>query len=1035
MPSKNEIVDIIETVCDRLSERTATLFLGAGINAGLKNSRGDEFPLGDGLSKWVCRDLLEADDLDIDLPQAAEIARQKLGSPALNQYLFDKFSEFSPGIAHTAVVQLPWDVIYTTNYDMLVETAASLPAVEAAGKIQAIFSTDRDLTSFTEDDILYYKLHGSVDVANTDRGRLILTKEDYRYYELHRKPLFKRLESDLQRHTFIFVGYSMNDPNFGHVIEDSRNALGALAFPRSIAIRPGFHKVQKSYWLDKYNIELADMDGGEFLTMLRDTWFAQNRQVIPFEERKAKAFVQADQETRFERVADSYYLLRPADCTGASDAKRFFLGGDPSWADIRDHIAPNRDAYDPLLDALFPELADPTQPLGMYLVTGPAGTGKTTLVKQIAYDIAKDFQLKVLVHIPGTPLEGRALASLVNTENPERIVIIIRDAADYIQRIEYYLEELRQKHIPATVIMEERKNQWEVASANMRMRLAPVVEFELGSLSSREINVILDALTEHDALGKLAGTDRDYQERHFTALADKDLLVALRELTTQSRFDQIVKDEYESIPSDVAKEAYLYVAMVGQLDLALRYETLQHLLGIPWSDLRPLVFTPTLRILISGEETGWSRHNAGFRLRTRHSIIASVIYALAAPDDETKFKVLNQLLTQLDPGYSEDRRLLDTVVRRKELVNTFASVEKRRAVYDRLSSILPNSAFVLQHRSIVEREIGDADLAIRYARAAVQLDERNPTLINTLGSALEFGARQAHDPLKRKAMLAEASKLFDEGVKRDPSDPYAYIGKVQVLRSKIEEEADPQVKALMEVHAMSFLEEAFEATNESPMISGELAKQRRRIGDLKNATEVLETALKNDPTASRLRDLQVRFLIEQKQPEKALACAFEGAKHDPISWRLQRHIARLSRVLGKPVDAVRGHYEAALRHQKGSISLMVEFASYLYMQGLRKDAERIFAEAKDLRVSAHERSMVRQVWVDDQGTDRIFEGSVHSIQGAAGWILVVPDNFMVFYWRTNQRLQDLKAGDKVKMKIGFNAYGPILHRLITILDK
>jgi hypothetical protein len=37
-------------ICAQLSERTAVLFLGAGINYGIKNKKGENFPLGNDLS-------------------------------------------------------------------------------------------------------------------------------------------------------------------------------------------------------------------------------------------------------------------------------------------------------------------------------------------------------------------------------------------------------------------------------------------------------------------------------------------------------------------------------------------------------------------------------------------------------------------------------------------------------------------------------------------------------------------------------------------------------------------------------------------------------------------------------------------------------------------------------------------------------------------------------------------------------------------------------------------------------------------------
>jgi hypothetical protein len=55
----------------------------------------------------------------------------------------------------------------------------------------------------------------------------------------------------------------------------------------------------------------------------------------------------------------------------------------------------------------------------------------------------------------------------------------------------------------------------------------------------------------------------------------------------------------------------------------------------------------------------------------------------------------------------------------------FASAERRRAIYERLAVILPDDAFVAQHRSILERELGNAELAVKFGREAVKRSPLN----------------------------------------------------------------------------------------------------------------------------------------------------------------------------------------------------------------------------------------------------------------------------------------------------------------------
>jgi Flp pilus assembly protein TadD len=1015
-------LDAVRRICDRLSERTATLFLGAGINAGVTSDTGEAFPLGQDLSDWISRDLLGSPGLHIPLDESAEIARYKLGATELNRYIFDTCSRFKPGTAHLALLQLPWDVIFTTNYDLLVEQASTSNQIRPAGSIRQVLSVQTDLTQFSESDILYYKLHGSVDFANTEGGRLIITKEDYRHYLSNRKPLFKRLERDLIGHSLVFIGYSFRDDNFRGLLEDCREELGARAFPLSFAVRPDFSGVEETFWREKYNIQLLDTTSDEFLELIKESWISQSYSVIPFEDRKASSYLQVDRATKFPKIAESFYQIIPAACTGESQPELFFRGAEPTWSDIRAEVAPYRDAYWALYDAIFPELNDPTLPPSVFLVTGAAGNGKTTLIYSLAYSLANEFDLPVFLHISSTPFDSKLIAPIVDDKNLKRIVIFVRHAGEMIRSLERFVVDAKQKRLPVTLILEERKNQWANTHSLTRSKLLPA-EFDLGALSPKEIDDILTALAKFNLLGKLTGSSRDYQVQHFTALAHKELLVALRELTTEGTFDNIIKDEFEKVPSEKAQRAYVYVSALGQLDLALRYETLVHLLDLRYDQLQREVFVPTEGVLISGEESGSSRHNAGFRLRARHPIIASIIFAAVAPDDDSKFSVVNDLLTHLDPGFPEDRRLLQEIVRRRELVNTFASDEKRRAIYERLAVILPENPYVFQHRSILEKELENAELAVKFARRAVKMKPDDSMLKNTLGLALEYAARSTRDAVPKEALLSEADRLFSRGIEEDPSNPYEYIGKVNIIKHKLQDEPDPERRAILQANMLSFLQEAYEATDMSPIIAGELATHREALGSQAEAISVLRAGLKKRPGDVRLRDLWIRFELENGNLEQALAIAVDGALLNPTSWRIQRHIARIKRSLGENPEAIKGHYEAAIRHNKGDISLMVELGAYLFTKGMTFEAKQVFAEVQDLSITGHERSQIREMWKDEKGLEVVFSGKVKNLKGAVGFAIAIPENFEAKFWRTSSRLSDLRENEPVKFKVGFSAHG------------
>ncbi len=273
------------------------------------------------------------------------------------------------------------------------------------------------------------------------------------------------------------------------------------------------------------------------------------------------------------------------------------------------------------------------------------------------------------------------------------------------------------------------------------------------------------------------------------------------------------------MPSETARLAYLYVSAFGQLGLSIRYETLVRLFSLRYDQLGPEILAPTEGVLIVGEQTGHSRHTIGYRLSARHPVIASVIFDHGARADEDKFRIVNDLLTNLDRDFLRITTCSIRSFAGMDLINTFASHEMRRALYTRISHLLPNNPYVLQHRSILERDLKNPQAAIEFAREAVRLQPYNAVFENTLGMALEFSARSIDDPLRWMALIKEAEKIFDQGIQKSSDDAYGYIGKLNCLEQRIARENKAEVKTLLKASAYSLLEEAYEETEASPIIA------------------------------------------------------------------------------------------------------------------------------------------------------------------------------------------------------------------------
>lgn len=189
-----------------IRDGNAAVFAGAGLSR----------PSGFVDWKELLRPLADDIDLNIDeehdLAAVAQYVRNKAGNRAtINSSLLDAFSkDVSLNENVSILTRLPIHTYWTTNYDHLIETGLQEANRNSDVKIEykQLSTTKRDR------DAIVYKMHGDADHASD----AVLTKDDYIQYDRH-YPLFRKvLQSDLISKTFLFIGFSFEDPNLDSIL-------------------------------------------------------------------------------------------------------------------------------------------------------------------------------------------------------------------------------------------------------------------------------------------------------------------------------------------------------------------------------------------------------------------------------------------------------------------------------------------------------------------------------------------------------------------------------------------------------------------------------------------------------------------------------------------------------------------------------------------------------------------------------------------------------------------------------------------------
>jgi NAD-dependent SIR2 family protein deacetylase len=187
-----------------------------------------------------------------DFLQAAEMLERELPKRVFTNYVQRVFgAAVEPTDIHRSIARLPFSLILTTNFDVLLEAAYRTPASFTWRDTDAIFNTIRSKR------FAIVKLHGSVNDVESVR----LTRTHYRDSTFTNPEFNECLRTLLTWKTLLFVGYSLRDSDLLHLVDETRLRFGKKFGPH-YAIMPA-HEVDdkfRAYLKDAFAIEVIEYD-------------------------------------------------------------------------------------------------------------------------------------------------------------------------------------------------------------------------------------------------------------------------------------------------------------------------------------------------------------------------------------------------------------------------------------------------------------------------------------------------------------------------------------------------------------------------------------------------------------------------------------------------------------------------------------------------------------------------------------------------------------------------------------------------------
>jgi hypothetical protein len=196
---------------ESLSRGETAAFIGAGLS------------MGAGLPGWyqLIRELAER--IQHPMPPREWVTAEALIDAAqayINQEGLHSFVIFlknrldttrrSPTAIHRALTRLPVNMIFTANYDNLLERA-----YQEAGIPAQVVVRDESIPFMRRSPgaVNIIKLYGDLEQEST----LVLARQQYEAFFLQRPQMIKLFETELARSNMLYLGWSHSDPHFNLV--------------------------------------------------------------------------------------------------------------------------------------------------------------------------------------------------------------------------------------------------------------------------------------------------------------------------------------------------------------------------------------------------------------------------------------------------------------------------------------------------------------------------------------------------------------------------------------------------------------------------------------------------------------------------------------------------------------------------------------------------------------------------------------------------------------------------------------------------
>ena len=576
-------------------------------------------------------------------------------------------------------------------------------------------------------------------------------------------PLHHQCAVDLLQRPVLFIGTELEEPPLWQAIELRKRATGRDLRKRSFLVTPTISRSKRDFLERELHVQHLPMRLDEFYEQVFKQ--AADGSTTYFDSRRQKSLWEGT-------------LMRPplvaalsVEPTVADVPGEYLLGRSPTWLDLTEGRAAQREYEADLARILENTLEDESGPRPAVILTGTAGSGKSTALMRVALALSakgidcgwtsSDFDV--------SPRDLRAAASL--GEVPP--VLMLDDAGRYGSEASLLTRDLRLAENNPLLVLAVRSGRVERIAERLDLLGVEHVELVVPRLTDPDIRALLDVLKRGNRLGVLKGQPLDKQIEEFRSRerANRDLLVAMLEATSGRRFEARLEEELDELGGE-QQFVYAMVAIATAYRLGLRRNQILLGVGDPSNATLQAIEDLVKRLLILEYPDG--------RLRARHRVVAERVVRYLTRTKGLRdplFSLAVALATELGPGRSRQSAAYRTMrlLMNHDWLRRGIGADPARGFLAELEPFISWDHHYWLQRGSLEVERGDWSLAENFLNQAAGI-EPNDTLVLTALAYLHLKIAVADPNLVHARELLDDGLQTLEGVMANKShyDPHKY---------------------------------------------------------------------------------------------------------------------------------------------------------------------------------------------------------------------------------------------------------------------